>query len=69
MDRYWLEPEVGCWVIRDMLSGELVQHQVLRMPERFRTQLRAVRRLRELQEADRLGWTDWRVARWSRRPR
>lgn len=54
MGRYQVEREDGCvYVIRDTATGELVQHQVLVwMPERYRTPLRAQRRLKELEEAN-----------------
>lgn len=50
VDRYTLEREGGLFVIRDTATGELVQHQTLEVPERYRSEGRALRRIRQLEE-------------------
>ena len=50
MTRYELERESTVYAIRDTFSGDLVEHAVLGVPESFRSEKRARRRLAELEE-------------------
>jgi hypothetical protein len=60
MARYQLERDGSFYSIRDLVKDELVKHRTLEVPERFRTQLRAQRRLMQLEElAEDRGGGSW----------
>ncbi|HEX4212637.1 MAG TPA: hypothetical protein VIA06_04840 [Candidatus Dormibacteraeota bacterium] len=53
MGRYRPEAEGGSiYVIRDARTGDLVMHSVLMVPERFRSEQRAWRRIEQLEGRD-----------------
>jgi hypothetical protein len=47
--RYEPESDGSFYVIRDHVTGELVQHQTLAVAERYRSERRLMRRIAELE--------------------